>query len=80
VTGLVLSACSGEVSEPTDVPTAAAVNAKCPMKPGNDVVEGRTTVFDGETVGFCCPQCKAQFETLSDEEKKAKLSAVRGSR
>ena len=45
---------------------AGPVNTTCPMS-GKAVKEGVTSQFNGKTIGFCCTNCKAKFD--SDPEK-----------
>lgn len=37
------------------------VNAKCPVS-GKDVDKAKNSVLEGQTVGFCCDNCKAKFD------------------
>lgn len=37
----------------------------------------RSAKYNGATVYFCCPGCKAEFARLSDAEKKAHLAQAR---
>jgi ABC-type nickel/cobalt efflux system permease component RcnA len=51
----------------------AAINTVCPMMGGK--VDGKTnTVWNGQTIGFCCPPCIDAWNELSDEERKAALA------
>jgi len=55
------------------------VNATCPimgttLDPENVPAE-LTRVRKGRTVGFCCPECLAAWDKLTDAEKGAKLKA-----
>ncbi len=59
---------------------AKIVNSACPMRPdcalkadGNNP----TVDFKGETVAFCCKGCISNWNTLSDDDKNARLSKVR---
>ncbi len=45
---------------------AGPVNTTWPMS-GKAVKEGVTSQFNGKTIGFCCTNCKAKFD--SDPEK-----------
>lgn len=40
---------------------AIPVNATCPVS-GTDVDPEHSVEFEGQLVGFCCPNCKAKFE------------------
>ena len=40
---------------------AGPINDACPVS-GQPVDAAQTVSFEGETVGFCCPKCKAAFE------------------
>jgi len=56
--------------------SAEPINAKCIMQDGNDV-GGETIEFQGMTIGFCCADCKAAFEALSDTEKSEKVASMK---
>ena len=40
----------------------APVNKFCPLNPENPVDPAVTAVYDGKTIGFCCPDCIADFK------------------
>ena len=40
---------------------AAPINEKCPVS-GQPINEGFTSIFEDQTVGFCCDKCKAKFD------------------
>lgn len=42
-------------------PATKPVNAKCPVS-GAPVKDGFVSTFEGKTVGFCCNNCKGQFD------------------
>lgn len=44
------------------IAVAGPVNTTCPMS-GKAVKEGVTSQFNGKTVGFCCTNCKAKFDS-----------------
>lgn len=48
----------------TNVGTA---NGKCPVMGKLVTANGESSVYQGQTIGFCCPPCKAKFE--KDPEK-----------
>lgn len=59
-------------------PPAVAVtltNAVCPIM-GGAAKEDITAEWNGKTVGFCCPECIPEWNSLIDEEKAAKLAAA----
>lgn len=66
-----------------DAETTATVNGICPImnqKIDRDKVPASLTLdFEGKKVGFCCVQCVGKWKTLSDADKRAKLTAVTGS-
>ena len=37
------------------------INAKCPVS-GKDVDKAKKSVLEGQTVGFCCDNCKGKFD------------------
>ncbi|MBV6501629.1 MAG: hypothetical protein CJBNEKGG_04147 [Prosthecobacter sp.] len=45
---------------------AAPVNSTCIMS-GKPVKEGVTSEYKGKTVGFCCTNCKARFDSNPDK-------------
>ena len=46
---------------PTTQPANAPINKKCPIG-GDDVDPKVTCVYKGQTIGFCCPDCVAEFK------------------
>ena len=52
----------------------AAINSHCPIM-GNPVKDngGRTT-WNGDTIGFCCPKCIDEWDSLAEEEKQTQLT------
>lgn len=56
-------------------------NVKCPMMDSAinpaKVTPELTREFKGQKIAFCCKGCPAQWDKLSDEEKQAKLDAVK---
>lgn len=54
----------------------AAANVVCPMSGQVIGKNPPTTMCGGKTVAFCCPDCIAPFNKLSDADKKAKLDAA----
>ena len=74
--------CGGDSSELSEGLTAATspgpgdgevVNTLCPIT-GEAVDPSLTTEWNGYTVGFCCPDCPAKREALTDEQKVEKLA------
>ncbi len=57
-----------------DTKTVAFVNTHCPIMMGKIDPKGATTTWQGKTVGYCCDECKATFEKLSDKDKKKALT------
>eukprot|EP00752_Nemacystus_decipiens_P016075 g14371.t1 len=50
-----------EGDETTAAAPANLINTKCPVS-GAAVKEGFVSTFEGKTVGFCCNNCKGQFD------------------
>ena len=79
LTFFVMAGCQN--SEPT-AKTASAVspgmvNSTCPMS-GKALKEGcPTTTWDGETIGFCGPGCKASFDGQTPAEKDAEVAEMK---
>jgi YHS domain-containing protein len=48
------------------IASAAPVNTTCPMS-GKDVKAGVTSEYKGKTIGFCCTNCKAKFDSNPDK-------------
>jgi hypothetical protein len=70
-----------ESGDPVGKPAAGqSANLVCPMSGkvvavGNDAPPTRT--FEGKVVGFCCAKCPAEWDKLSDADKKAKLAVAK---
>jgi len=72
---LLLGACKSNPAD-TDPSTGQVANVNCPMMPDHEFDPEVTTEFEGMTIGFCCEKCVDKFETLSRDEKVAKLQAA----
>ena len=75
-----LEGCRAAPPPAAKAPEAKVVNARCPIM-GNAIDPDKvpaslTREFKGQRVGFCCPDCPAAWDKLSDAEKQAKLQAV----
>jgi YHS domain-containing protein len=54
-------------TQPAAAAAAAPVNKKCPVS-GDDVnPKGKTVVYKGKTVGFCCNDCIDLFNKNPDK-------------
>ena len=81
---LILAGCKstkeGNGEQAGDAGTVATVNNVCPIKTKAfdpvTVAAKLVVQFEGKKVGFCCSNCVEAWAKLTDEEKKAKLSAV----
>ncbi len=84
VTFFFIAGCEKESTpgpEKKPVPTAPAksqfVNTRCPIMgtpiDPNKVPPGLIREFKGQKVAFCCGDCPAKWDKLSDKEKEAKL-------
>ncbi len=62
-------------------PTAKFVNSSCPMMGRKidpaKVPDTLTRDFKGQKVAFCCADCPAAWDKLSDTDKAAKLDKVK---
>jgi len=60
--------------------TKAVVNSTCPMMgtrlDKEKVPASLTREFQGQTVGFCCPNCPTTWDELTDAEKAEKLQGA----
>ena len=73
---LPLGGCQGTQDSGTSTVSPGMVNTKCPQS-GGALREGcPTSTWDGETIGFCCPGCKSNFDRKSDADKDAQLAAI----
>lgn len=59
---------------------AATVNRFCPVMQkarlsATTMVE-LTTEFEGETIGFCCDDCRDAWESMDDNERRDRLKTV----
>ncbi len=78
---MLLGGCSSSKDHGTSGGNPAAgqtANLVCPMSGKLVAVgaTGTTRAYDGKTVGFCCPNCPAEWDKLPDADKKAKLDAA----
>ncbi|MFG0331291.1 MAG: hypothetical protein ACF8PN_15495 [Phycisphaerales bacterium] len=81
---LVLTGCSGEETEESAATTPAesavqtvAFNPNCPMMPEHEVdPEAETAEYNGVVVGFCCGDCLAEWNEMSDEKKAEFVASV----
>jgi len=62
-----------EPPKPDERPADAAVNATCPLSK-KPVAAEHFSIFEGQRVGFCCPDCKAKF----DADPQAFIDKVEG--
>ena len=46
--------------------SAAPVNSTCIMS-GKPIKPGVTSEYRGKTIGFCCTNCKARFDSAPDK-------------
>lgn len=58
--------------DPSQTPTVAPFNAKCPIT-GDPIDPELTVDYKGKRVGLCCKDCIAEWDKLSDALKDAKL-------
>ena len=75
----VLGGCKKD--EPVE-PEVTFANTKCPIMTGNTIDPAKVTPeltaeFKGEKVAFCCAVCPEKWDALSEEDKIAKLAAVK---
>ena len=72
-----LTGCQGTQTATESSVSPGMVNARCPQS-GGPLREGcPTSSWDGETIGFCCPGCKAGFDRKTDAAKNAQLAAIK---
>lgn len=67
-----LTACENKqttaTTESADV-SMGVVNDTCPC--GDSHVTGATAEYEGHSIGFCCAECAAHWNTMSDAERQA---------
>lgn len=78
---LACALCLGACQSSSKTQTAAAtvgtpVNKVCPLMTEHPVSKTVTVMHKGQTVGFCCDDCKDSFENMSEQEKDAALAAA----
>ena len=71
---LLLGVVVGCDSSTPDTALGDPVNDHCPIMGGEVTADGGQAVWNGQVIGFCCPECQPAWEKLSDEEKSAKLA------
>lgn len=81
IASVMLVGCASEKStastnQSTTVAASMPVNAKCPLS-GEEVDPDTTVSYKGQTVAFCCPKCRAQWNKMTDAQRDAKLAAVK---
>ncbi|TWT30173.1 hypothetical protein KOR34_47310 [Posidoniimonas corsicana] len=81
VLGALVTGCSSDTSAPAagaadgETSEVIVVDGVCPIS-GEAVDEAVTVDYQGKTVKFCCKDCLASWEKMTDEEKQAKLAAA----
>jgi len=51
-------------------------NTSCPFS-GKPVNTSCTSTYKGQTIGFCCANCKAKFDAMSDSDKAMKVASAK---
>lgn len=75
--GLTLTGCKKEDPAPTgSAAVQASMNETCPIEGGPVSAKARTVEYDGKTIGFCCSDCAATFDSKTDEEKKGMVDKL----
>ena len=57
-------ATTGATTQPA---AATPVNKKCPISDDDVDPKGKTVIYKGKTVGFCCDDCVALFNKNPDK-------------
>ena len=67
-----VSARAGEVQPkpPTTQPAAKPVNKFCPINQDNEIDPAVTYLYKGKLIGFCCPDCIAEFKANPEKYMK----------
>ncbi len=85
VAALFLGACSSD-SKKTDTKAPATpaktgsmgvMNSKCPISGETVDKDDPTMAYKDGKVAFCCKNCEAKFNALSDADKAAKVAAAK---
>jgi uncharacterized Zn ribbon protein len=53
----------------------ASINTRCPID-DEDVDQSVTRVWQGQRLAFCCEECRAEWDELSDQEKQDRAMQV----
>jgi outer membrane lipoprotein SlyB len=87
LTAVALTGCSSakkDAAADTKAPAAApkqasmgVVNSKCPMMLSHPSTAKTTCDYNGQKVGFCCGDCVAGWNKLTDAQKAEKLAAAK---
>lgn len=65
---------SGCSQSETTTASSAPVNTHCPIMGHEIADDGGSTVWNGQTIGFCCEGCLPEWNELSDDDKATKLA------
>lgn len=71
---LLFAACAGTTNTP---PVSATINTQCLVSGEALDASSPTVDYMGKKVGFCCNNCIAKWDKLSDADKQAKLAAAK---
>jgi YHS domain-containing protein/mono/diheme cytochrome c family protein len=56
------AAALAKIKPPQKKKAVAAINKKCPVRKNKNVSASKTSVFEGQVIGFCCGNCKKKFD------------------
>lgn len=71
---LLFAACAGTTNTP---PVSANINTQCLVSGEALDANSPTVDYMGKKVGFCCKNCIAKWEKMSDADKQAKLATTK---
>ena len=85
VAALFLGACSSDskksdtktTTSPAKTGSMGVMNSKCPISGETVDKDDPTMDYKGGKVAFCCKNCEAKFNALSDADKAAKVTAAK---
>jgi hypothetical protein len=63
-----LCGCHNEKTKSSKV-SMGAVNDQCPVSGKPNAADAGTATWRGHTIGFCCPNCAAQWNAKSAKDK-----------
>lgn len=73
---LAMSGCKTESKPKAAAAPPGMMNTKCPFS-GGAAKADVTSTYNGQTIGFCCNNCKGKFDAMTDEKKKEMVAKAK---